>query len=588
MIKSNDINYNQSPDTASPQNMNAAASAPVLEPAFDKEACMRDAVKYFIESIPDPAMYTDEELRDGCMNAIEDAIIERNVILGKGNKIRHFQDIPNYAAAKLALFKYTFRSISWTGDTDSDGNMLAYYYADGAKEGVYNGTRKCLEKIIRRFKPSAENKDINTIISMMASEAEMIRPSSDPDLVPFKNGILNYKTKQLLPFSPDICFVAKSSVDYPTVPVSNPHITMPDGKVWDFESFMNSLSDDPGIVDLIFKVIGAILRPNVRWDKVPTFVGPSGMNGKGTICELMRQLLGAGNYASLQFSDFSKDSKVAQLLQVNAVITDENDTNSYSEKNANLKAAVTGDEFTIDRKYMSAVKLRFKGLIVQCANGLPRTNDQTDSFYRRILMIPFDKTFKDEERKYIKDDYLKRPEVLEYVAWRVMNMPDYYELPEPEACRNLLGEFRQHNDPVVEFMNDVFPQFTWEKVPGAFVYDLYLKWSQKNNPSGRTIGRRTVMDRIKANLDKCFDGEWTFKAGDTRINKNDNLQPELLIIEYGLDDWRSKAYKGTDPAKMSMPQFKKSYINMFVREKTLFSVVVSTPDDDDHEDNLTA
>lgn len=71
--------------------------------------------------------------------------------------------------------------------------------------------------------------------------------------------------------------------------------------------------------------------------------------------------------------------------------------------------------------------------MVQCLNEMPRIKDKSDSFYRRQLFIPFTKCFTGAERKYIKQDYLKRKDVLEYVLWKVLNM-DYYELPIPKAC----------------------------------------------------------------------------------------------------------------------------------------------------------
>ena len=72
--------------------------------------------------------------------------------------------------------------------------------------------------------------------------------------------------------------------------------------------------------------------------------------------------------------------------------------------------------------------------MVQCLNEMPRIKDKSDSFYRRQLFIPFTKCFTGEERKYIKQDYLKRTEVLEYVLYRVLNM-NYYELDTPQTCQ---------------------------------------------------------------------------------------------------------------------------------------------------------
>lgn len=95
--------------------------------------------------------------------------------------------------------------------------------------------------------------------------------------------------------------------------------------------------------------------------------------------------------------------------------------------------------------------------MVQCVNELPRLRDRSESMYRRLLVVPFEKRFEGSERKYIKDDYLKRKDVLEYVLYHLLAETDYYELDEPQACAALLDEFREVNDPVRQFLGDVLP-----------------------------------------------------------------------------------------------------------------------------------
>ncbi len=538
-------------------------SSVLIDISWDKSAVIRRATKEYIDSISVPITLTDVEMRDGLVNYINQAIAERNIVQG-GSKVTSIQSLPNPCVADLILAKYHVRCISWSGSRD-DGNMVAIYQEDGVDKGVYIGTKAYFNNLVRGFEYTAKKSDVEEIMEILEADAEFVKPSMDKDLLAFNNGIFNYKTKQLLPFSPDICFTAKSRVNYPQGPLKNPTITMPDGVVWDFDSWLNSLSDNPEIIELILKVLGAILRPNVRWDKIVCFYSQVGMNGKGTLCELMKQLCGEKTYASIPFIGFEKDSLLAQLITATAVITDENGTNDYAKNVANLKALATGDSISIDRKFKTAITLKFSGLIVQCVNSLPRVADQTDSFYRRCLMVPFEKTFKDVERKYIKNDYLHRPEVLEYVLWKVMNMPDYYELPEPDECKALLDDYKAYNDPILEFITDVFSRFVWEKIPQDFVYDLYLKWCIKNNPSGKIAGRRSVMDKIKTYIATKFNDEWLFDPRKVRIGKNDNLDPELMIVDYGLENWRSKTYKGTDPAKISMPSFNQAYTGMFIK-----------------------
>lgn len=75
-------------------------------------------------------------------------------------------------------------------------------------------------------------------------------------------------------------------------------------------------------------------------------------------------------------------------------------------------------------------------------------------------MIPFEKRFEGRERKYIKDDYLKRKDVLEYVLYKLLATTDYYELDVPQTCIDMLEEFKLENDPVRQFAEEVFAEAT--------------------------------------------------------------------------------------------------------------------------------
>ena len=142
--------------------------------------------------------------------------------------------------------------------------------------------------------------------------------------------------------------------------------------------------------------------------------------------------------------DFSKDFMLEQLTKSLAVIVDENPTDVVVRDAANFKASVTGDVIQINRKYKPAIDCRFQGMIVQCINALPKFDDSSESIYRRLMVIPFEKCFTGQERKYIKDDYLNRKEVLEYVVYRVlMLMPDYYEFDNVYACQKMLMQYKE-------------------------------------------------------------------------------------------------------------------------------------------------
>lgn len=235
------------------------------------------------------------------------------------------------------------------------------------------------------------------------------------------------------------------------------------------------------------------------------FYATSGNNGKGTLCELMRSLCGEGRYASIPVENFGENFLLEKLPEVMAIIVDENNVGAYLDKAGNFKAVVTNDVVQINRKNRPAIPYQFFGLMVQCFNELPRIKDKSGSLYRRCLFIPFDKSFTGKERKYIKEDYLKRPEVLEYVMYKVLHTT-YYEFSEPAACRLALEDYKVYNDPVRQWWDDMSDKLVWDLLPWDFLYELYKQWCKDNNPSGKMTSKRGFIDQMREVADK--DAIW--------------------------------------------------------------------------------
>ena len=423
----------------------------------------------------DPATIESELLAQ-----VEQQFDLENSVKQKGRAWPIPQSLHNSQIAEIINYLYPVRRVICNGrDSDQEGTLLAFYQRQGCNQGIYISSEDEFRSLFRPYNYGLTRRDSDEIMNTLRLMAPVVSRCSDPDLIPVNNGIFDYKTKQLIPFSPELVFVAKSKVNYNAAAV-NPIIYNPDDKTyWDVESWIAELSDDPEIVKLIWEILGAIIRPNVPWGKSAWLYSETGNNGKGTLCELMRSLVGAGSYASIAVADFSRDFMLEQLIRSNAIIVDENDVGTYIDAAANLKAVITNDVIGINRKYKSPVNLQFRGFMVQCLNEFPRVKDKSDSFYRRQLFVPFTKCFTGRERKYIKSDYLHRQEVLEYVMYKVLNM-DYYSLSEPATCKAVLAEYKEYNDPVRAFFEEMADRFSWDFVPFEFAYDLYKAWLAEN------------------------------------------------------------------------------------------------------------
>ncbi|MCR4657673.1 MAG: DUF5906 domain-containing protein [Lachnospiraceae bacterium] len=476
------------------------------------------------------------------------------------NKVKVPTELFPAQIAAVMLKRYSIVRITAGDGADPDCDLLAIYQEEGPNEGIYVTDEGTFKQRIKELCYTITQTNLTATMELIRIDAPRRKRTTEKDLVPVNNGIFDFATKVLLDFDPMYIFLSKSRVNYNSSAKNEVIYNPLDNTYWDVESWMEELSDDYEIVDVLWEVLSAIVRPFVRWGKAAWFYSNTGNNGKGTLCELMRSLCGEGSYSSISLADMGKEFYLEQLPRANAIICDENNVGTFIDKAANLKAIITNDVITINRKKKSIISYQFRGFMVQCLNEPPRVKDKSDSFYRRQLFIPFEKCFTGKERKYIKDDYLHRPEVLEYVLYRVLHM-NFYELSEPAACRDALEEYKEYNDPVRQFMDEMSPQFAWDLLPFSFLFALYQAWFKKNNPSGIIQGKHMFISDLLHILKDYPD--WYCQGKSVSIRPGHRMdKKEYLIRDYDLRDWQNPVYTGQDPDKICDPKLKSSYYGL--------------------------
>lgn len=441
----------------------------------------------------------------------------------------------------------------------SNSGPLAFYQPDGDDKGLYVSDRDQIMSMIQSYAPCATS-EANAAYTRVSNVAPKIRLCTDENLIPVNNGVYMYKEKKLIDFNPGLVFMSKANIDYNPY-AQNVHIhNDTDNTDWDVESWIAEFFSDKRMVELIWQVIGAAVRYNVPWHRGVLFYSESGNNGKGTICQLIRNIIGSSRSASIQMSDISKQYSLEALPRIQAIITDENDVGDFIDRAGALKALITGDEIVISAKYEANMPYAWHGLMIQCINEMPKVRDRSESYYRRFIMVPFSHSFTGNERSYIKNDYITRQDVLEYVLWRVLNMAEYYELDEPAETKRALSEYKEYNDPVRAFVAEIIPQLRWEYVPNQFLYDLYLKWFEHNVPRGAALNARRFATELKMQLE--YNNLYAPTKDSVHMAKAMSAAPELLIKEYGLSQWMKKGVVSNDPAVLCRPdenQLKPTY-----------------------------
>ena len=460
--------------------------------------------------------------------------------------------------------------------------LLAIYQEFGENEGLYMAQDRQLKRLIQNWNKSITLMEMKQVIEYLENNSAVVTRSDSPTLIAVQNGIFDFETKRLDAFSPDIVFTSKCRVYY------NPSATDPvvihndeDGSDWEVGAWLEDMFDyDPDIVEVIWQILSALVRPNVKWEKCIWFYSTKGNNGKGTLCELMKNLVGRDMCASIKIADFKKEFMLEPLLHASAIVVDENDVGKYVDEAANFKAIITGDTITINRKHRIPITFQPHMLQVQCINELPQFKDKSESLYRRQLIIEFKKSFTGHERKYIKHDYLNRAEVLEYILYRVLHM-DHTEIKETPSMKDMMKKYKNYNEPVRDFLEEILEETKLDFLPQSLLWDMFKAWSFKNNPHGTLPKRNKFMEEMKNVMES--DTEWVYHENPVCRARLMLYRCEPLLKEYRLSEWQGQ-YPGDDYMSNTKINVKHRGYERVTPRYPAFTSTGSTTGDTDTED----
>lgn len=481
------------------------------------------------------------------------------------------------AVIATCILHRELRHTGLIGKSEETAELVTYEDA-GLDEGLYVPADQHIRRLARQYHYTISPKDLNAVVECVRDSVPLLEESKGKNVVALANGLFDLDSKELLPFSPDVVLRSKASVafhaDATTCPV------MDDG--WNVDEWIMGLANnDTEVEKLYWQIIAALFRPDHPFNKAVLLYSPTGSNGKGTFVELLRSLVGAERVATLSMSDFSEQFLPEELRSAFCVLSDENEVGDYMKRAGAFKAWVSHDWTRFNIKYGSMTSVKGRGLCVFCANELPSSKDKSESLYRRFVPIPFLKRYVGaDENKAIKNDYVKRPKVLEYVANKALMMDLFDSFIEPAVCKELLGQIRVENDPVLQFAEEFLDRFVWDLLPWGFLYGVYSAWMRKEVPNGRAVNSREFNKRLSAYVDDNPSCGWVVPRGADgkqipMRTQNRIVANEPLAVEYDLSDWIDLQPEGGSMRKIGIPH------NIRLMERGLLRAGTSSTDDED-------
>lgn len=406
--------------------------------------------------------------------------------LATGDKSVKLPKLPKLTVA--GIFKKHFDVCMFDSEETS---RLAVYIP---MEGIYTQNYGLIKKIISYIEPSLTENQADTVIYYIRNRADVKQPIRSRYLIPVSNGIFNLKKHELMPFSPEYVFTTKIATNY----VDNP--IPPNINGWTIDGWLNELAcNDQQIVNLLWQVINDACNGNYTRRKAIFLVGNiAGNNGKGTFQELITNLVGPENVGHLKVTQFDKRFSLANLVGKSVCIGDDTPANVFIKDSSNFNSVVTGDHVMIEHKGKDSYSLQLTCAVIQSCNGMPNFHNKGGTM-RRILIVPFNAHFGDSKKSdnwNIKDDYIERQDVLEYVLYRALQL-DFEKFSEPDASSKALQEFEIDNDPIISFKKEFFDSNSIERIPTYYLYGFYTKYCTKNHYTALSSGKfiRQLMER---------------------------------------------------------------------------------------------
>ena len=519
---------------------------------------IRDEVSIFFDT-RDQSTCSPEDVEMELLNRINTRLASESVAYGlKGRDA--YQQLKALPPAVIAecIRNRELKHTGLIGKSRATAELMTYEDEDEDEEpnkGLYVPAEDRIRSLALQYNYMLSPKDCDDVVKRVRYLAPLLKESEDPDVVALANGLFDLRSKELRDFSPEVVLTSKASVAF------NPDATMcPLIGVWSVDKWIRGLANnDPEVDKLFWQIIAALFRPGHSFDKAVLLYSPTGSNGKGTFLELLRNLVGVERVATLSISDFDGQYLPEVLRSAFCVLSDENEVGYYIKEAGALKAWITHDWTPFNVKYGPMTSIKGRGLCVFCSNELPSSKDKSESLYRRLIPIPFLKRYVGaDENKAIKNDYVKRREVLEYVVHKALMMDLFDSFDVPAVCEKLLGEMRVENDPVLQFAEEFLPQFKWDLLPWKFSFRLYSVWMRKEVPSGHPVGIREFTKRMTDYVDKNPSCGWFVPRGadgnqKAMSTRNRIVGDEPLAVEYDLSDWIDLQPVGGSIRKIGIP-----------------------------------
>jgi putative DNA primase/helicase len=225
-----------------------------------------------------------------------------------------------------------------------------------------------------------------------------------------------------------------------------------------FTRYLNGVLPDKSAQDVLAEYAGYLFMRHgsgLKLEKCLILYG-NGANGKSVFFEVLTALLGRENVSTYTLSDLTDKAGYHRAEIANKLLNYASEISR--EMNTGLfKQLASGEQFTARSPYGRPFEVFDYAKLIFNANELPKDTEQTDAFFRRFIIIPFNVQIPEAEqdkelhRKIIDNELAG---VFNWILAGLKRLLSNRKFTECIAIETTLKRYRTESDSVQMFLDE--------------------------------------------------------------------------------------------------------------------------------------
>ena len=379
----------------------------------------------------------------------------------------------------------------WEADHSNKMHNLAFEYVQDVKATLIE------RNAVNDARDLSSFESLNKIQNIITFAAPRLAVSAtkfdvDPMILATATSWVDLSTGSAHPPCPDILVSKATEVSYSH-----------QARCPTFCKFLDDIfEENRDLISFVQKAIGYSLTGSTSEQCMFIMIG-DGANGKSTFINVINKLLGTyGTTAASQTLVANGGSSIGDDLVdlVGArLITVSETEEGQSLAEAKIKQMTGGDTLKGRPLYGKHVEFSIQGKLWLATNSLPQINNSDHGIWRRIMAIPFNRTFTAEEqdKELISKLSTELPGILNWaiegcLAWQQQG------LAPPAIIEDQIAEYRSSMDSISQFVQDECELGIEQSCSASQFYNSYRTWclTVGKKPKTTTVFKK-ALDQLK-------------------------------------------------------------------------------------------